>query len=113
MAARPQPSTRCRPSIGGCVLPSPCRCASMSCDSLAFQIAAGPHSTPAHVGVTLALSRAVAEIAPSADHLLGRAPADPKLQASARDEVGRARLLDHVERVLVAHVDDRRANLDT
>jgi hypothetical protein len=46
-------------------------------------------------------------------HLLGRAPADPKLQASPRDEVGRGRLLDHVERVLVAHVDDRRANLDT
>jgi hypothetical protein len=37
----------------------------------------------------------------------------PKLQASARDEVDRARLLDHVERVLIAHVDDRRANLDT
>ena len=68
---------------------------------------------PAHVGVTLALRRAVAEIAPPVDHLLGRAPADPKLQTSARDKVGGARILDHVERVLVAHVDDRRADLDT
>jgi hypothetical protein len=28
-------------------------------------------TAPAHVGVTLAISRAVAEIAPSVDHLLG------------------------------------------
>src|SRR3984885_8064733 len=68
---------------------------------------------PAHVDVTLALSPAVAETAPSADHLLGRAPTDSKLEASASDEVDRSRILDHVERVLVAHVDDRRANLDT
>ncbi len=67
---------------------------------------------PAHVGVALALRRAVAEIAPAVDHLLGRAAADPELQPSAGDEVGRARVLGHVERVLVAHVDDRRADLD-
>ena len=67
---------------------------------------------PAHVGVALALGRAVAEIAPAVDHLLGRAPADPQLQAPAGDEVGRARVLGHIERVLVAHVDDRRADLD-
>ena len=36
----------------------------------------------------------------------------PELQPPAGDEVGRARILGHVERVLVAHVDDRRADLD-
>jgi len=44
---------------------------------------------PAHVGVTFAVSRAIAEIAPPVDHLLGRAPADPKLQTSSGDEVRR------------------------
>ena len=65
-----------------------------------------------HVGVGLALGRLVAEVAPAVDHLLGRAAADAELQAAAGDEVGRAGVLGHVERVLVAHVDDRRADLD-
>ena len=60
----------------------------------------------------LPLRRRVAEIAPALDHLLGRAAADAELQAPAGDEVGRARVLRHVERVLVAHVDDRGADLD-
>ena len=67
---------------------------------------------PRHVGVGLALRRRVAEIAPAVDHLLGRAAADAELQAPAGDEVGRAGILRHVERVLVAHVDDRGADLD-
>ena len=67
---------------------------------------------PGHVGVGLALRRGVAEIAPAVDHLLGRAAADAELQAPAGDEVGGARVLGHVERVLVAHVDDGRADLD-
>ena len=67
---------------------------------------------PRHVGVGLALGRRVAEVAPAVDHLLGRAAADAELQAPAGDEVGRARVLRHVQRVLVAHVDDRRADLD-
>jgi hypothetical protein len=33
-------------------------------------------ATPPHVGVTLALSRLIAEIPPAIDHLLGRASAD-------------------------------------
>ena len=41
---------------------------------------------------------------PRVDDLLRRAPADPQLQAPAGDEVGRARILGHVKRVLVAHV---------
>ncbi len=54
----------------------------------------------------------VAEIAPAVDDLLGRAAADAELQATAGDDIRRARILRHVERVLVAHVDDRRTDLD-
>ena len=36
----------------------------------------------------------------------------PELQPAARDQVGRAGVLRHVERVLVAHVDDGGADLD-
>ena len=67
---------------------------------------------PRHVGVGHALGRRVAEVAPAVDHLLGRAAGDAELQAAAGDEVGGARVLRHVERVLVAHVDDRGADLD-
>ena len=54
----------------------------------------------------------VAEVAPAVDHLFGRAAADAELQASAGDEVRRAGVLGHVQRVLITHVDDRRADLD-
>ena len=56
--------------------------------------------------------RRVAEVAPAVDHLFGRAARDAELQAAAGDEVGGAGVLRHVERVLVAHVDDRGADLD-
>ena len=56
--------------------------------------------------------RLVAEVPPAVDHLLRRAAADPQLEAAAGYEVGRAGVLRHVQRVLVAHVDDRRADLD-
>ena len=36
----------------------------------------------------------------------------PELQPAARDDVRRARVLRHVQRILVAHVDDGRADLD-
>ena len=65
-----------------------------------------------HVGIGLALGRHVAEMPVAIDHLLGRAAADAELQPAAGDEVGRAGILGHVERVLVAHVDDGRADLD-
>ena len=68
--------------------------------------------TPPHVGVGLALGRLIAEIAPSIDHLLGRASADAELQTPAGDEIGGTGVLGHVERVLVAHVDHCRADLD-
>ena len=65
-----------------------------------------------HVGVGLALGRHVAEVAEPVDHLLRRAAADPELEPAAGDEVGGAGVLGHVQRVLVAHVDDRGADLD-
>jgi hypothetical protein len=42
----------------------------------------------------------------------GRTPAQAELQAPAGDQVGRRRLLGHVERVLVAHVDNGGPDLD-
>ena len=65
-----------------------------------------------HVGIGHTLRRCVAEVAKAVDHLLGRAAADAELQAAAGDEIGGACVLRHVQRVLVAHVDDRRADLD-
>ena len=65
-----------------------------------------------HVGVGLAFGRLIAEVAEAVDDLLGRAAADPELEATTRDKVGGASVLGHVQRVLVAHVDDRRADLD-
>src|SRR4029078_13172003 len=43
---------------------------------------------------------------------LGRAAAAAQLEATARQQVCRRRFLGHVQRVLVAHVDDARADLD-
>ena len=54
----------------------------------------------------------VAEVAQAVDHLLGRPAADAQLEPAAGDEVGRAGVLGHVQRVLVAHVDDGGADLD-
>ena len=65
-----------------------------------------------HVGVGLAVGRRVAEVAEAIDDLLGRSAADPELQTTTRDEIGGAGILDHVQRVLVAHVDDGRPDLD-
>src|SRR3954469_18723857 len=67
---------------------------------------------PRHVRVALAGGRRVAEVAPAVDHLFGRAAADPELQAAARNDVRRARVLRHVERILVPHVDDGSTDLD-
>ena len=65
-----------------------------------------------HVGIGHPLGRGVTEVAPSVDHLLGRTAADAELQPTAGDDVGGAGVLDHVQRVLVAHIDDRGADLD-
>ncbi len=68
--------------------------------------------TPSHVGVSLAFGLVIAEIAPSIDHLLGRASADAELQTPACDEIGGTGVLGHIERILVAHVDHGRADLN-
>ena len=65
-----------------------------------------------HVGVGLAVGRHEAEVPEAIDDLLGRSAADPQLQTTTRDEVGGTGIFDHVERVLVAHVDDCRPDLD-
>ena len=39
-----------------------------------------------HLGVTLAVAGRTAEVAPSLDHLLGRAAADAELQAATADQ---------------------------
>ncbi len=67
---------------------------------------------PRHLGIAHPLGRRVTEVAPAVDHLFGRAAADAELQAPAGDQVGGAGVLRHVHRVLVAHVDDRGADLD-
>ena len=56
----------------------------------------------------MACSRSAATV----DHLLRRAAADPELQPAAGDDVRRARVLHHVERVLIAHVDHGGPNPD-
>jgi hypothetical protein len=66
----------------------------------------------AHLGFALARFRRVAEMAPAFDHLFRRAAADAELQPSAADEIRGARILQHVEGILVAHVDDAGADLD-
>ncbi len=68
--------------------------------------------TARHLGMGLAFCGLVAEMPPPVDHLFRRAAADAELQTAAGNQVGRARILDHVERVLVAHVDHARADLD-
>src|SRR5690349_13063116 len=66
----------------------------------------------AEIRVGAAFWRRVAEVTPTFDDLLGRAAADPELEPAVADQVGRARVFDHVERILVPHVDDGRADLD-
>src|SRR5450759_2721107 len=65
-----------------------------------------------HVSIALARGGRVVEVAPPVDHLLRRAPTDPELQPSARDEVGGACVLSHVQRILVTHIDHGRPDLD-
>ena len=65
-----------------------------------------------HGRVVGALGGLVAEVAVPVDHLLRRPPADAELEPATGDQVGRAGVLGHVERVLVAHVDDAGADLD-
>src|SRR6476661_2717094 len=67
---------------------------------------------PAHVRVCATVGWRVAEVTPPFNDLLGRAAADPELEPPVADQIGRSRVLDHVERVFVPHVDDTGADLD-
>src|SRR6185437_5349410 len=68
--------------------------------------------TAPHVRVGLPLAWGVAEMAPTFDDLFRRPATDAELQPAVGDEVCRARVFDHVERILVPHVDDGGADLD-
>ena len=68
---------------------------------------------PGHVGFGLVIARPIAEIVPAIDHLFGRAAADAELEPPSGDDVGGAGVFGHIERVLVAHIDHRRADFDT
>src|SRR5688572_13356008 len=65
-----------------------------------------------HVRVGLTLLGGVTEVAPPVYHLLRRAAADAELEPSARDQVRGACIFGQVQRILVVHVDDGRADLD-
>src|SRR5262249_20626273 len=54
----------------------------------------------------------VAEVTPPVDDLFWRAAADPELEPPVGDQIGRAGVLGHVERVFVPHVDDSGPDLN-
>ena len=64
------------------------------------------------VGVARPLRRHVAERLRAAQRRLRRSPAHAELQPTVAEQVRRGGLLGHVQRVLVAHVDDAGADLD-
>jgi hypothetical protein len=67
---------------------------------------------PAEVGIGTPFGRRVAKVAPTLDHLLWGTAADPELQAAVADQVSRSRILDHVERIFVSHVDHGCSDFD-
>jgi hypothetical protein len=62
--------------------------------------------------VILAISKTIAEVVPSADHLLGRTATYSQLQARTSDKVRSTSVLRHVEGILVPHVNDPSPNLN-
>src|SRR3954464_8402225 len=66
----------------------------------------------AHVRVGATLWRRVTEMTPPFNDLLGGAAADPELEPPVAYQIGRACVLDHIERVFIPHVDDAGADLD-
>src|SRR5689334_10713117 len=82
-------------------------------ESFAFQqLEKNFRMSTAQIRIASTLWRRVAEVTPTFDDLLRRAAADPELQSAVADQIGRARVLDHVERILVPHVDHGRSDLD-
>src|SRR5262249_42480855 len=66
----------------------------------------------AQVRVGPAFWRRVAEVTPAFDDLFRRSAADPELEPAIADQVGGAGVLDHIEGILVPHVDEGRSDLD-
>ena len=66
----------------------------------------------AHIGVGFALLRRIAEVAIAFHHLLRRAAANAELQTAVGDQVRRAGVFRHIERVFVAHIDHAGADFD-
>jgi hypothetical protein len=68
--------------------------------------------TARQIGMRLAFARRVPEVPPSVHHLFARAPADAELQPPACNQIRCARVFRHIERILITHVDDARADFD-
>ena len=49
---------------------------------------------------------------PAINHLLRRAAADAKLQATAGDQIRRPRVFGHIERIFIAHIDNAGADFN-
>src|SRR4051812_42921051 len=69
--------------------------------------------TTSQVRIGAALRRRITEVTPALDDLLGGTPADPELESPIADEIRRAGILDHVEGILVPHVDHGRPDFYT
>src|SRR6478672_11346296 len=67
---------------------------------------------PAKVCVSSTVGRRVAEVTPTFNDLLWRAATDPELEPAIANQIGRTRVLDHIERVFVPHVDDAGTDFD-
>src|ERR1700751_2730310 len=67
---------------------------------------------PTQSRVVLTISKTIAQVPPSADHLLGRTATYSQLQARTSDKIRSTSVLRHVVRILVPHVDDPSPNLN-
>src|SRR5262249_30868530 len=84
-----------------------------SCESFSFQeLEKDLGVVPSQIGIGSTFRRRVAEVTPAFDDLFRGAATDSELEPAVADQVGRARVLDHVKRILVPHVDDGRSDLD-
>src|SRR6188472_4278681 len=68
--------------------------------------------TPAHFRVGLTFQRCVSKVTPAFDYLLRRAAAYTQLQPAVAYQVGCACILEHVEGILVPHVNYGGSHLD-
>src|SRR5690349_8221423 len=67
---------------------------------------------PAKIDIGFTFRGQITEMTPAFDDLLGRAATDSQLQTAVADQIRGAGVFDHVEWILVPHVDDGGADLD-